>query len=233
MLLAALCSVGKAQRMDYVNVENHTDGKYVEESSGVRITGRVLDGKKSGIWIESHANSELPHFIRQYLNGVLDGISIDIDKQGSITRQAEYKDGKLDGCVMRWGRAGRIIDIVNYKDGQKDGAAKICYDKGTVQEESNYKQGKRDGVTVWYGYNDKTQGPKIALYTYKDGLFHGVQETYYENGNVKTRKQFENNVQVDVALEFYEDGSVKTETKYKNGEISGKVREYKMGKKTL
>jgi antitoxin component YwqK of YwqJK toxin-antitoxin module len=71
------------------------------------------------------------------------------------------------------------------------------------------------------------------MYTYKDGMFEGVQETYYENGNVKTRKMFSNNVANGLATEYYEDGSVKSECTYKNGEVKGKVKEYKMGEKRI
>lgn len=232
LLFVAICSVGFAQKMDAVNVGNSPDGRYVsDESSDVKITGWVLGGNKSGTWIEYYTNSEMPHFIRQYVNGELEGVCFDIDKQGSITKQAEYKGGKLEGTVVRWSRGGITRDIVNYKNGLKEGPSKICYDKGTIQEESYYKENKRDGVTIWYAYNEKSQGPKVAMYTYKNGKFEGVQETYYEDGSVKTRKLFKNNLQDGLSVEFYEDGSVKSETTYEKGEISGKVNEYKMGEK--
>lgn len=48
-----------------------------------------------------------------------------------------------------------------------------------------------------------TELSKYVMYTYKNGMFEGVQETYYENG------------------------SVKSECAYKNGEVKGKVKEYK------
>lgn len=232
MLLAAMSVAGFAQRIDFVNVDGLPDGRYSDESSGVRITGWVSGGQKTGTWIECHSKSELPHFIRQYVDGKLEGVCFDIDNQGVVTKQAEYKRDKLDGEVIRWVRGGVTREVVSYKNGLKDGPSKICYDKGTVQEESNYKEGRRDGVTTWYAYNEKSQGPKVAMYTYKDGMFDGVQETYYDDGTVKTRKMFVDNVQEGLSVEFHEDGSVKSETKYKNGEVSGRVKEYEKGKKT-
>jgi len=231
MMFAAISSLGFAQKIDNVNVENHPDGRYSENVSEINISGYVLNGKKTGTWIECYSKSELPHFIRQYVDGNLDGVCFDIDKQGTITKQAEYRNGKLEGNVIRWFRGGILHDIVSYKNGLKDGPSKICYDKGTIQEESNYKEGQRDGVTIWYSFNEKSQGPKVAMYTYKDGQFEGVQETYYDDGTVKTRKMFKDNVQNGLSVEFYEDGSVKSEANYKKGEISGKVKEYKIGEK--
>jgi len=232
LLLSALCSVGFAQRMNYINVSRLADGRYYDESAGIKVSGWVLDGKKTGTWIECHSDSEMPHFIVQYIDDNIEGLYMEIDKQGSVTKQMEYKDGKMEGTYLKWAKGGRLIEMVSYRNGEKDGQSKICYERGTIQEESNYKEGKRDGVTIWYAFAEKEQGPKVAMYTYKNGRFDGVQETYYDNGNVKTRKMFVDNVQNGMAVEFYEDGSVKSETNYKNGEISGKVKEYEMGKKT-
>lgn len=230
-VLTFVCLVAMSQRMNYIEVGNLPDGRYSDESSGVKITGWVLGGMKTGTWIECHSNTELPHFIAQYADGKLEGIYLEIDKQGCLLSQMEYKDGLLDGTSLKWAKGGRLAEMVSYKAGLKDGPVKLCYDRGTVKEESNYKNGQRDGVTVWYAYKEKEQGPKMALYTYKDGVFDGLQETYYDNGAVKTRKMFKNNVQDGAATEFHEDGSVKSEAVYKNGEVSGKVKEYAKGKK--
>lgn len=231
MVFGAISSVSFAQRMDYVVVKDFADGRYVDDSSDIKISGWVLEGNKTGTWIECHSGTELPHFIAQYVENQLDGIYIEIDKQGGILRQSEYKNGKLEGTSFKWAKGGRLIEMVGYKNGLKDGLSKICYDRGTVQEESNYKDGKRDGVTTWFAYGEKEQGPKVAMYTYKKGVFDGVQETYFENGLVKTRKMFADNVQNGPAFEFYEDGSIKTEAIYKKGVVSGKIKEYKEGEK--
>lgn len=64
-------------------------------------------------------------------------------------------------------------------------------------------------------------------------MFEGVQETYYEDGRVKTLKMFANNVANGLVTEYYEDGSVKSECTYKNGEVKGKVKEYVPGEKFM
>lgn len=230
-VLTLVCLAAMSQRMNYIEVRNMPDGRYDDNSADVRVTGLVLGGMKTGTWIECHSNTELPHFIANFVNDKLDGIYLEIDKQGALLSQTEYKGGKLDGTSLKWAKGGRLAEMVSYKDGVKDGPVKLCYDKGTVKEESNYKNGQRDGVTVWYAYKEKEQGPKMALYTYKDGKFDGVQETYYENGAVRTSKMFKDNVQDGPAAEYYEDGSIKWEAAYKNGEVSGKVKEYAKGKK--
>ena len=51
--------------------------------------------------------------------------------------------------------------------------------------------------------------------------------------SLKTSKMFSNNVANGLATEYYEDGSVKSECTYKNGEVKGKVKEYKKGEKKI
>lgn len=220
-----------SQQILKVKVDAKADGIYDESVGNIKITGEVYGGQKNGTWTEYHPNMELPHYIIQYKDGKINGLYIEIDRQAYIVKKAEYKDDHLDGVVYEWFRGGRLSKKQEYKAGQLDGKSAIYYDNGFLQEESEYKEGKKNGVTTWYVYSNKEQGGKIAMYTYVDGSFEGVQEIYYEDGKISSSKMFSNNVQNGTAIEFYEDGSIKSEAKYKEGKLKGKVKEYKQGKK--
>ena len=218
-----------SQQIYNVRVSSMSDGTFEQMYGAVKVYGGVLNGKKDGVWVENHPNSEIPHYIIGYREDKKDGVYLEFDKQANLTKKADYKNDMLDGLSVSFDKNGRTLSKQEYKEGQLDGKSILYTDKGFIQEESDYKAGKRDGVTTWYLYDEKKQGAKYVMYTYKDGMFEGVQETYYENGNVKTRKMFSNNVANGLATEYYEDGSVKSECTYKNGEVKGKVKEYKMG----
>lgn len=222
-----------SQQIYNIKVDAKADGPYDESLGTIRITGEVLNGQRHGTWTEYHSNTELPHYIIQYNDGKKDGLYIEIDRQSYLVKKSEYKNDLLNGTVYEWFRGGRLSKKQEYKDGQLDGKTAIYYDNGFLQEESEYKDGKKNGVTTWYVYANKEQGGKIAMYTYADGKFEGVQELYYEDGTVSSRKMFSNNVQNGAATEYYEDGSIKSEANYKNGEVKGKVKEYKKGKKKI
>lgn len=232
-IMLILCISGFSQKIDKIDLNGKPDGKYVEKIGGVEISGDVLDGMKTGTWVETHPQTELPHYIIQYKNDQKDGLFLEIDKQATLLKKIDYKDNKKNGAYYQWYKGGRLAKMYSYKNDKLDGPSKICYTKGPVQEESNYKDGKRDGITIWYDNIEKGQGPKIAMYTYKDGLFEGVQETYYENGKLKSSKMFSNNKQNGPAVEYYDDGSIQSESKYKDGELSGRVKEYKKGQKRV
>ena len=207
------------------------DKTFEQQYGTIKVTGDVLNKMKDGSWVETHPNSDIPHFIIQYKEDKKDGIFMEIDKQANLIKKVDYKNDMMHGGYYTWDKNGRVTSKQEYKEGQLDGKSVTYTDKGFIQEEAEYKAGKRHGVTTWYLYGEKTQGPKYVMYTYQDGMFEGLQETYYEDGRVKTQKMFSNNVQNGTAVEFYEDGSIKSESNYKEGKLKGKVKEYKKGER--
>lgn len=230
LLLLSTLSMS-SQIVETLDIEKNQDGMFEQSVGSVSIKGEILNGKKTSTWTENHSNVDLPHYIIQYENGKKNGLYIEIDKNGYIVKKAEYQDDKLHGEICLWYRSGRLSKKQQYKNGVLDGKSVICYDKGYIQEEAEYKNGKRNGITIWYSYADKGQGPKAAMYTYQDGIFEGVQETYYEDGKLSSTKMFSNNVANGPSVEFYEDGSIKSEAIYEGGELKGKLKEYEKGKK--
>ncbi len=177
LAIALSCMTVFAQRIDIINVSAKPDGKYLEDGGDIVIEGEVLNGNKTGTWIQMHPRTELPHFIIQYKDGKKDGLFLEFDKQASLLKKMEYKDGELNGSCYEWFKGGRLSRSCVYQNGLLHGPLVKCYDKGPIQEEANYKNGVRDGLTVWYNHAEKAQGAKYAADNYKDGLFEGSQET--------------------------------------------------------
>ena len=228
-LMMMLAVSAFSQQILKVKVDAIPNGEYDESLGTIRITGEVLNGQKNGTWTEYHPGLDIPHYIIQYKDDMIDGLYLEFDRQAYLIKKSEYENNMLDGVSNEWARGGRVLKKQDYKEGKLDGKSYLYYDNGFLQEVSEYKDGKKNGVTTWYVYADKKQGGKVAMYTYLNGKFEGVQEIYYEDGTVSSRKMFSDNVQNGTAVEFYEDGSIKSESIYKNGELKGKVKEYKKG----
>ena len=188
-----------AQTIESVDVSKAPDGKFTTKSGDCTIEGMVQNGKKVGTWMEYfNSTPYLPKKIVSYENGKRNGVFVEIDKTGSITKKAEYKNDMLDGQMSEWFRGGRLSKLNTYKNGQLDGQQILCYEKGGNLEVSSYKEGQRDGETTWFDEN----GNKKMTIVYKDGQFDGKQTTYYP------------------------DGSLKSEATYKNGKLQGKKQTY-------
>jgi len=199
MMLALFAMPLFAQNIESVDAKKLPDGLYKGKGGDCSIEGMVKNGQKTGAWIEYYLSNEyLPKRIVNFENGKRNGVYVEIDKTGSLTKKAEYKNDQLEGQVSEWYRGGRLSKLNTYKDGQMDGRQILCYEKGGNLEVAEYKNGKRDGLTIWY----YESGAKKMTIEYTQGQFNGKQES------------------------FYPDGSLKSEATYKNGKLQGKKKTY-------
>lgn len=188
-----------AQTIESVDVSKAPNGVFKTTAGDCTIEGNVVNGKKVGTWMEYfNSNTYLPKKIVNYENGKRNGVFVEIDKTGSITKKAEYKDDVLDGQVSEWFRGGRLSKLNTYKNGKLDGKQILCYEQGGNLEVSEYKDGVRNGLTTWYYEN----GQKKMTIEYSNGQFDGKQES------------------------FYQDGSMKSEATYQDGVLKGKKKTY-------
>lgn len=226
MVLAAamlLSAVTLAQNAETISVAGAPDGKFTAKGNDCKIEGQVVNGQKEGSWVEYfNGDKYLPKRVVTFVHGQKNGLYMEIDNVGSITKQAEYKDDQLNGQVCCWYRGGRLSKMNTYKMGVLDGHQILCYEKGGIQEESNYVNGKRDGISTWYDEN----GNKMMTIEYKGGQFEGKQETFYSSGKIKSSKMFKANKLNGEAREFFENGAVKSEATYKDGKLSGNMKDY-------
>lgn len=180
-----------AQNIENVDVTKLPDGPYKGNGGDCSIEGMVKGGQKTGAWIEYYNSNEyLPKRIVNYENGQRNGVYVEIDRTGSITKKAEYKNDQLDGQVSEWYRGGRLSKLNTYKKGQMHGKQILCYEKGGNLEVSEYKNGKRDGLTTWYYEN----GARKMIIEYTEGQFNGRQESYYPDGSLKSEATYKDGV---------------------------------------
>jgi hypothetical protein len=77
----------------------------------------------------------------------------------------------------------------SYKDGKKDGLEITWYDHpDCVEQEAFYKDGKLDGSVTHYSKKCR----KDFYETYKNGVKHGVEVEYYNNGYLKAEGVYKN-----------------------------------------
>ena len=193
-----------AQTIESVDVKKAPNGLFKTKGGDCLIEGNVQNGLKEGSWMEYYTSPALlPKRIVTYEKGKKNGVSLEMDKTGTVTKKTEYKNDVLDGQVSEWYRGGRLSKSNTYKNGVMDGEQILCYEKGGELEVSHYKNGQRDGVSTWF----YESGQKKMTIEYKNGQFDGKQES------------------------FYPDGSLKSETVYKAGKQQGKTKTYAEKKK--
>ena len=125
--------------------------------------GPLQNGVRTGTWMTYHENSHKIKTITSYINGVKNGVQININDRGQIETVTEYKNDQLHGLSAK-------------------------YTFGRPTEETNYRNGKIDGMFAIYDSQGKVQR-KGEL---KDGQYHGKLQYFDESGNVTMEYEYKN-----------------------------------------
>jgi len=126
------------------------------------------------------------------------------------------------GCVSRVTRvdpAGEPLEIVYYDSGAPV-ATKTIVDRwhGQIQVNGVIP----DKVINYFDINNKL----ISKNNYKNGVFHGPYETYYDNGKVYSKGIYQNGKIQGLVKVFYKNGLVKEEGLYRDGLRVGEFKSY-------
>jgi antitoxin component YwqK of YwqJK toxin-antitoxin module len=155
------------------------------------------DGNLTGEWKWYYNSGKL---MRQesYLNGLLDGFSVEYDESGLLVSQGEYIEGLENGFWEY--HDGETFEEGTYLNGLRNGEWKSYYaagqlrfkgefiddnpngrhlsywDNGNVKEEGRYIMGRKEGD--WIKYND--DGTLFLVISYEGGI-----ETKYDGIRIK------------------------------------------------
>ncbi|MBC8046680.1 MAG: toxin-antitoxin system YwqK family antitoxin, partial [Fimbriimonadaceae bacterium] len=125
----------------------------------------------------------------QYENNLRNGVLIECDKSGVLTKEENYKNDKLHGTVKIFASSKnvRIVkSFYQYNNGDLDGLQMEYNEMGKVISESNYKNGKKNGLSKWY-YNN---GQLATEQNYLNDLIEGIYKTYNQQGILVAKGQY-------------------------------------------
>ncbi len=171
--------------------------------------GRLVDGKRDGLWIEWYAGGGRDESV--YHAGVLDGPNVAWHPNGALRFAGSYRDGRMDGPWRAWHENGNVRCERSYVDGRIDGTYREYHPNGAVAEESQhslgvqtgiergydadghlrweipYAAGRREGRGVWYD----AEGRLASEVTYRADKPHGAWIEYAADGSVRSREDYE------------------------------------------
>ena len=185
------------------------------------------------------------------LKNIFHGAKITYHSDGTVKSKEFYNYGKKEGTWQQYYSTGKLNEEVSYKNNLEIGK-KINYDesgfkiseksfeiiksdtseisvksgverrwqKGIMVYETNHVLGKENGVRKSYNNN----GMLLSVQTFKDDLLDGESIEYYENGQIKTIRNYcskyanatydKKHLSVGFAKYFNEDGSMASKIYY-------------------
>ncbi|MFW6222428.1 MAG: toxin-antitoxin system YwqK family antitoxin [Bacteroidota bacterium] len=141
-----------------------------------------------------------------YLDGKMDGIRREYDKQGNITGAYVMDQGKVVG--------EGIVD----KTGMKQDEWKEYYESGRLKAEGYYKDNRKVGKWIYYFENGEIE--QRGEYN-DDGKAIGEWRWYYSNGQLRRKEFLNNDIPDGMYKEYTNEGEIWAEGRYIEGLRNG------------
>ena len=228
---------------------NYKDGKYEGRQkrwvSGVLVSDEnYVNGVLNGPSFEWDYETFQLKKIRNYKDGNLFGLQMDISKFGDTLGQANlvngngeymvkseddptkevisiFKNGKKDGIEKEL-KDGRTMKETSYKNGIMDGPQITYFDSGKEQSKKNYAKGLPNGFYTENGYNDQ----KIKEGNYLNGQKNGTWKEYNTDSKLQNEISFKNGLPDGLHKRWSYDGALQLEENYTNGLLNGTYKEW-------
>jgi antitoxin component YwqK of YwqJK toxin-antitoxin module len=159
----------------------------------------------------------------------------DLYPDGTTQAEGSYNDNRRTGVWKFYSQSGKLEQTGSYNNGRPDGLWKWYYENGSILREEEYFQGLRDGLCTEYSpagdiiskgqYSDGERNGDWKIQAgdnneegkYIIGLKDGQWKSYYSNGTLKFKGNFNQGNPDGQHLYFYESGRLKEEQNYRMG----------------
>ena len=98
----------------------------------------------------------------------------------------------------------------------------VYYPNGKIMVESPHKNGLPHGIEKMYDED----GSLFRTSTSVNGVLDGVVRTYFKSGELRSETDWKNGKAHGMMTYYYKDGTVKTASPYVHGSVEGIVRTY-------
>lgn len=174
-----------------------------------RINRRDNAGKKRGKWVEFYPDGVVA-MEGQFMNDMRNGIFKFYNRKGDLINLEKYRDDEL----VRDSEESIILDIRS-----------TYYPDGKVKSSGGYVDGVKQGVHRIYDESGEIMGGEIYHQGLKTaegiidqrGDYQGTWELFYDDGSVRARGDYENNLRAGDWVFYHRNGKVESEGKYVNG----------------
>ena len=123
---------------------------YYDQQKNIVSHGLLRNKVPSGQWVYFHKASKDTKTVENYVDGKLDGIRKDYNRNGQLAESAAYKKGVLHGPYRKFSEKGAAMEEVEYVNGLIEGPAIYRDGTGQISSKGTYKAGRKDGVWEIY-----------------------------------------------------------------------------------
>ena len=107
-------------------------------------------------------------------------------ESGDLKQQGSYRDGEMDGVWVEIRRDGKIVSEITYARGKRNGPSKSFFTDNSVEKITMYVDDKREGIETTFRFD----GGRVASeYNYVADRREGEYRTYYDDEKPTLREE--------------------------------------------
>lgn len=180
-------------------------------------TATFVDGQLDGVWIIQDRDKrkivEIP-----YRKGKRDGTATWYYPNGQRMRIANFRDGLLDGPLTEWDESGKVVRNEQYVEGKKVIRNTSFYRPQQKESEAYFLDAKLELESQ----DDWWDAAPAAFVSRGSRIQHGPVTAWYDNGQVKMKGQYLNDLRVGRFTWWHPNGQRALVGQYEDGKKSGR-----------
>ncbi|MFN5371986.1 MAG: toxin-antitoxin system YwqK family antitoxin [Bacteroidia bacterium] len=137
---------------------------------------------------------------------------------GIIRYEGSFKDDQPDGIFRYYTELGKLKMVAFHYDNGKRSRVKGFSEKGGIISSGNYIGKEKDSVWTYFDENNVL----LSREPWQNGMKHGVEYTYYPNGNLSEEIGWKNGRKDGPWKQYFEDGKPRLTASHKEGNRVGK-----------
>ncbi len=200
-------SIVAQEKINQVNSKGQRIGvwKKFYQNKKIRYQGQFENGKEVGVFkYYSPVSSEFPMLLKTFEVNNDEALVEHFTLKGLPESKGKMDGKKRIGKWVYYHKNGKALLIEeNYENDVLNGDYKVFYEDGKLTKFAHYNDGRLHG-------NSRKYSPKSILVedvNYVNGALHGDAAFYEDNGNLKQKGRYEEDLKVGV-WEFFKDGEL-------------------------
>lgn len=137
-------------------------------------------------------------------------------RSNQVVEEGHFEDDKKTGLWKKYYPTGKLRNEITFKNNHPRGPYKIYFPNGNLEEQGNWQGNKNIGEFKRYHENGTlSQDFSFSASGKRDGL----QNYFYENGNLQLSVEVVDGVAHGVYKTYYPDGNMKGSKEIVNGQV--------------
>lgn len=204
-------------------------------NGNISSEGFIRNGKPDGFWKSYYVTGVLKSEGKR-TSFLLDSVWVFFDQAGDTTEKISYLLGKRNGYSIKYqkdpvyGLYAQTAEL--YAGDRREGVARIFFPDGKVKQTIPYTDGRKDGLSREFD----REGNIITLFEYNNdflisrvrinridasGLKQGEWLDFWPNGNIKTERNYRDDLLHGYYKEYDVRGKLIVALLYDNGKVTG------------